>query len=129
LQNWIAVVYTSVDTRTGWSAILSDIIVVIRNEQGAGMSSIEGDPVIVLLTSEGIAIDQQPVMLRSAVAIFANLPAGFYTVIARHPLLSPTEARQDIVLQRQQMSGIKFIYAEPDRQLVRIELQEESLNG
>jgi hypothetical protein len=65
----------------------------------------------VLLTSEGVAIDQQPVMLRSAVAIFANLPPGFYTVIARHPLLPLTEARQDIVLQRQQMSGVKFIYA------------------
>jgi hypothetical protein len=122
------VAYTSVYSRILWSTRLSDIIAVIRNQQGAGMSSIEGNPVIVLLTSEGITIDQQPVMLRSAVAIFANLPPGFYTVIARHPLLSPTEARQDIVLQHQQMIGVKFIYAEPDRQLVRIELQEESLD-
>jgi hypothetical protein len=92
------------------------------------MSSIEGDLVIVLLTAQGMAIDQQPVMFRSGVAIFANLPPGFYTVIARHPLLSPTEARQDIVLKRQQMTGVKFIYSEPDRSLIRIELQEESLD-
>ena len=50
------------------------------------------------------------------------------TVIARHPLLSPTEARQDIVLKRHQMTGVKFIYSEPDRSLIWIELQEESLD-
>jgi hypothetical protein len=108
---------------------VSDIIAVTRNQQGVGMSSVDGDLIIVLLTAQGVPIAQQPVMLRSAVAIFANLPAGFYTIFARHPSLNPTEARQDIALRDQQMVGVKFIYSEADRQLIRIEVQEESLNG
>jgi hypothetical protein len=108
---------------------LSDIIAVIRNQQGVGMSSVDGELVIVLLTSQGTLIDQQPAMLRSAVAIFANLPPGSYTVLARHPSLTPTEARQDVILQNQQMVGVKFIYSEPDRRLIHIEIQRESLNA
>jgi hypothetical protein len=107
---------------------LSDIIAVIRNEQGAGMSSVDGELVIVLLTTQGIVVDQQPVMLRSAVAIFANVPSGFYTVLARHSSLDPAEARQDIVLKESIMLGVKFIYSELERRLIRIELQEEPLD-
>lgn len=107
---------------------MADIIAVIRNEQGAGVASVDGEYVVVLIASNGVVIDQQPVMLRSAVAIFANLEPGQYTVLARHTSLSPTEARQDVVLQSNIMMGVKFIYSEAERQLVRIELQEERLD-
>lgn len=108
---------------------LSDIIAVIRNAQGVGMSSIDGELVVVLLATGGIVIDQQPVMMRSGIAIFGNLPSGSYTVLARHASLDPTESRQDVVLQNNVMLGIKFIYTEPERRLVRIELQEERLDA
>jgi hypothetical protein len=107
---------------------LADIIVVIRNQQGAGMSSIDGELILILLTSEGAFVDQQPVMLRSAIAIFANLAPGRYTVIARHPSLFPTEATEEILLQSNRMVGVKFIYSEAQRQLIRIEIQEENLD-
>ncbi|MGV0028364.1 hypothetical protein [Phormidesmis priestleyi] len=107
---------------------MADIIVVIRNGQGAGMSSIDGELVIVLLASEGSVLDQQPVMLRSAIAIFADLPFGEYTVLVRHRSLAPTEARQDIEIQSNVMVGVKFIYSESNRQLIRVEVREESLN-
>ncbi len=92
------------------------------------MSSIDGELVVVLLATGGIVIDQQPVMMRSGVAIFGNLPAGSYAVLARHTSLKPTEARQDVVLQSNVMLGVKFIYAEAERQLLNIELQEERLD-
>lgn len=57
------------------------------------MSSVDGELIVVLLTSEGQVVDQQPVRLTVADAIFSDLPAGRYTVIARHPSLNPTEAR------------------------------------
>jgi len=85
---------------------LSDIIAVIRNEQGVGMSSIDGELVIILLTSQGAVIDQQPVMLRSAIAIFTELIPSRYTVLARHSSLTPTQARQDVLLPRNTMLGI-----------------------
>lgn len=92
------------------------------------MSSIDGELVLVLLTSEGAFVDQQPVMLRSAIAIFAELSPGSYTVIARHPSLSPTEAVQNVQLQPNRMIGVKFVYSEAERQLLRIEIQEETLD-
>ena len=108
---------------------MSDIIAVIRNEQGAGLSSVEGELIIVLLATEGIVIDQQPAMLRSEVAIFGNLPSGSYTFLARHTSLNPTEARQDVVLQSSVMLGVKFISTESAQQLVGIELQEKRLDA
>jgi len=108
---------------------LSDIIAVIRNEQGVGMSSLDGELVIVLLAMGGVVIDQQPVMMRSGIAIFGDLPLGLYTILARHASLDPTEARQDVVLQNNVMLGVKFIYTESERRLLRIELQEERLDA
>ncbi len=93
------------------------------------MSSIDGELIVVLLAMEGIVIDQQPVMMRSGIAIFGNLPLGSYTVLARHASLSPTESRQDLVLQNNVMLGVKFVYAESERRLLRIELQEERLDA
>ncbi len=101
---------------------------VIRNEQGVSMSSVEGELIVVLLTSEGQLITQQPVRVTVADAIFANLPPGRHTVIARHPALSPTESRQDIVLSDRVMLGIKYIYAEAERRLLRIEVIERPLD-
>jgi hypothetical protein len=107
---------------------VSYIIVVIRNDQGISMSSVDGDLIIVLLTSSGQVIDQQPVRFGVADAIFANLPAGRYTVIARHPALNPTEARQDITLSSNVMLGVRYFYTEIDRQLLRIEILERRLD-
>jgi hypothetical protein len=107
---------------------MSYLIAVIRNEQGVGMASINGELVIVLLTSEGQVVEQQPVSLTVADAIFSNLPSGRYTVIARHPSLNPTEARQDILLADDTMLGVKYFYAEADRQLLRVEIVERQLD-
>lgn len=92
------------------------------------MSSISGQPIVVLLPSDGQVIDQQPVRITVADAIFSNLPAGRYTVIARHPSLNPTEARQDILLADNTMLGIKYFYTEVERQLLKTEILERRLD-
>ncbi|MBW4693847.1 MAG: hypothetical protein KME27_19055 [Lyngbya sp. HA4199-MV5] len=92
------------------------------------MSSVDGELIVVLLASEGQVVDQQPVRLTVADVIFSNLPAGRYTVIARHPSLNPTEARQDIVLSDNVMLGVKYFYAEIGRQLLRTEILERRLD-
>ena len=107
---------------------MSYIIVTIRDARGVSLSSIDGELIVILLTSQGQMIDQQPVRLTVADAIFSNLPAGRYTVIARHPALNPTEARQDFVLSDNMMLGVKYFYAEADRQLLRIEILERQLD-
>ncbi len=78
---------------------------------------------MVLLTCDGFVQFQQPVTLREAVAMFFNLAAGDYTIIARHPDLNPTEVRQDVKLGEQAFYGVRFIYNEPQRRLLRIETE------
>lgn len=107
---------------------MSYLVVVIRNDQGASMSSVDGELIVVLLTSEGQVVDQQPVRLTVADAIFSNLPPGRYTVIARHPSLNPTEARQDITLSDNVMLGVRYFYTEASRQLLRTEILERRLD-
>jgi hypothetical protein len=85
---------------------LSDIIAVVRNERGVGMASVDGELVTVLLTFGGRVVAQQSVRFPVADAIFLDLPAGNYTVIARHPSLNPTEARQDVTLLEKVMLGV-----------------------
>ncbi len=79
------------------------------------MASVDGELVVVLLASDGRIIDQQPVRFTVADAIFLDLPAGNYTVIARHPSLNPTEARQDVNLPANAMLGVKYFYTESER--------------
>ncbi len=106
---------------------MSDIIVVIRNERGVGMASVDGELVTVLLTAAGRVIGQQSVRFTVADAIFLDIPSGNYTVIARHPSLEPTEARQDVFLPDRVMLGVKYFYNEAIRQLLRVELDVRSL--
>jgi hypothetical protein len=60
------------------------------------MSSVNGAFIIVLVSSDNIFQSQQSVTLQTAMAAFQDLPDGDYTVIARHPDLTPTEARYDV---------------------------------
>jgi hypothetical protein len=107
---------------------MSYIIVVIRNDSGVSMASVEGELIVVLLASDGQFLGQQPVRLRVADAIFAGLSPGNYTVVVRHPFLQPTEVRQDVVLEDQQMIGVKYCYAETSRQLQSVEILERFLD-
>lgn len=107
---------------------MSDIIVVVRNERGVVMSSIDGELVTVLLTADGRVLAQQPIRFTVADAVFLDLSPGNYTVIARHSALNPTEARQDISLPDKVMVGVKYFYDETARRLLRIELDMRNLN-
>jgi hypothetical protein len=98
-----------------WIKQMADIYVSVRNQDGIAMSSINGEPLVVLITRDGLFQDQQSVAFRTAVAIFQELPAGRYTVIARHPNTMPTEARHDVELSEKTIFGIRFIYNELPR--------------
>ena len=90
------------------------------------MPSVDGELVIVLVTRDGRFQAQRPVALQNAMALFFNLPAGAYVVIARHSGLEPTEVRQDVDLGDRDIFGVRFVYNEPQRQLLRIETELRS---
>ncbi|UBF26468.1 hypothetical protein K9N68_00150 [Kovacikia minuta CCNUW1] len=102
---------------------MADIFMAIQNQADVAMSSINGELIVVLVARDGFFQTQQPVQLRTAMALFLNIPARDYTIVARHPDLTPTEARYDIGLAETAVFGIRFIYNEPDRRLLRIDTQ------
>jgi hypothetical protein len=108
---------------------VSDIYVVIRNQADVAMPSIEGEFLVVMLTTEGIVYRQTAISLRVAAAFFLNIPRGEYSILVRHPVLNPTEARCDVNLPEQAVFGVRFVYDEPSRQLLRVETEMRLLNG
>ena len=87
------------------------------------MSSVNGELIVVLINQDGWFQAQQTVTIRQATAFFQNLPAGNYAIISRHPDLTPTESRYDVRLDEISILGIRFLYNEPERRLLRIETQ------
>ncbi len=109
---------------------MSDIYVIIRNEVDTAMTSVSGIPVVVLAKRQnGLIYDEQPVGLRYADAHFYNLPLDVYTVTAKHPLLNPMEVKQEIILGSRQIVRVKFVYLEPELQLLRIEVQTYNMDN
>lgn len=108
---------------------MSDIYVIIRNQENRAMTSVEGIPVIALARrQDNLIYDEQSVGLRFADAHFYNLPLDTYTVIARHPLLNPTEAMQNVALKAGELVTVRFVYLELELQLLRIELFSYSMD-
>ncbi len=102
---------------------MADIYIAIRNENNAAMSSVNGEFIVVLVSSDNRFQNQQSVTLQTAMAAFQDLPNGDYTIIARHPNLTPTEARYDVRVAVNAILGIRFVYNEVQYRLLRIETE------
>lgn len=101
---------------------------MIRNQTGVAMTSIEGEPVRVFIRREGLIYDEQPVSLIFADAHFYNFPLGKCTVVANHPRLNPPNAEQEIELVDREALRVRYVYLEPERQLLRVEVTPEQLD-
>ncbi|MBW4582825.1 MAG: hypothetical protein KME42_24930 [Tildeniella nuda ZEHNDER 1965/U140] len=107
---------------------MSDIYVVIRNQSDTAMPSVEGELLVVMLTTEGIVYRQTTASLRVAAAFFRNIPGGQYSILVRHSVLNPTEARYDVNLPERAIFGVRFVYDEPSHQLLKIESETRFLD-
>ncbi|EDX78008.1 hypothetical protein MC7420_7746 [Coleofasciculus chthonoplastes PCC 7420] len=107
---------------------MSDILIMIRNEAGVAMTSVEGEAIIALVKKDELIYDEQPVNLRFADAHFYNLPLGTYLAVAKHPALNPPEAEQEVTLTVREILVVRYIYLEPERQLLTIQVTSESLD-
>jgi hypothetical protein len=102
---------------------MSDIFITVRNQNENAMTSVDGVAFVAILGKDGLIIEEKPVNLRYADAQFANLTSGDYTVIVFHQSVNPPEARQDVTLSEDELLEVRFIYSEPERQLLRIRIQ------
>ncbi len=101
---------------------MSDIFVTIRNQNENTMTSVDGVIFVAILKQDGTIIQQKSVNWRYADAQFANLESGQYRVIAFHQSVNPPEAQQSVTLLEDELLEVRFIYLEPERQLLRIQL-------
>jgi hypothetical protein len=102
-----------------------DLYVVIRNQDNVAMSSIEGELLTILLLQDGVLLHTQLVDLFLAEVLFFNLPVGRYQVVAVHPSVNPAQVQQTVqIVPQTAVMGVRFIYSEPERQLLRVEVRE-----
>ncbi len=100
---------------------MSDIFVMVRNQNNIAMTSVDGIAFITLLNRDGRILAEEKVALMEADAGFDDLAAGQYTVIVRHELVEPRSAMWDVTIGNQdQVIILTFIYLEPERVLLRI---------
>lgn len=104
---------------------MPDLYVVIRNQDNVAMSSIEGELLTILLLQDGVLLHTQLVDLFLAEVLFFNLPVGRYQVVAVHPSVNPAQVQQTVqIVPQTAVMGVRFIYSEPERQLLRVEVRE-----
>ena len=100
---------------------MSDIFVMVRNQNNIAMTSVDGIAFITLLNRDKRILAEETVALMEADAGFDDLAAGQYTVIVRHELVEPRSAMWDVTIGNEdQVIILTFVYLEPERVLLRI---------
>jgi hypothetical protein len=100
---------------------MSDIFVMVRNQNNIAMTSVDGIAFITLLNRDGRILAEETVALMEADAGFDDLAAGQYTVIVRHELVEPRSAMWDVTIGNQdEVIILTFVYLEPERVLLRV---------
>ena len=98
---------------------MSDLFITIRNQNDNAMTSIEGVAFVAIIKQDGSILDRKTVGLRYADAQFPNLPPGKYTAVAFHQAVNPLEASETVILAEDELLEVRFIYLEPERQLLK----------
>jgi len=106
---------------------MSDIFVMIRNQDNSALTSIDGIAFITLLRQDGQVLAEETVELIYADAGFDDLPRGEYTVVVRHEQVQPIEATYDVIINAEdKVILLTFVYLEPERILLQIQASVES---
>jgi len=105
---------------------MSDIFVMLRNQDNSALTSIDGIAFTSLLRHQGQSIAEETVDLVYADAGFDDLPKGQYTVVVQHPHVEPTIAAHDVTIAAEdQVILLTFVYLEPERVLLGIQASVE----
>lgn len=100
---------------------MSDIFVVICNQENNALTSIDGIVFVALLEREGKVLAQETVDLIYADAGFDDLSVGQYTVVVRHDLVEPQATTYNVTINSEdEVILLTFIYLEPERVFLRI---------
>lgn len=105
---------------------MSDIFVMVRNQNNIAMTSVDGIAFVTLLTQEGRVLAEEKVDLFEADVNFDDLPLGKYTVVVRHEQVEPRSASCDVTITNEdKVIMLTFVYLELERVLLRIQTSTE----
>ncbi|GAB4380870.1 MAG: hypothetical protein Kow00121_38060 [Elainellaceae cyanobacterium] len=105
---------------------MSDIFVMIREQENVALTSINGIPFVALLRQNQQTLAKETVDLIYADAGFDDLPLGQYTVVVWHECVEPQEATYDVSIDtHDDVILLTFIYLEPEQILLQIRTARE----
>lgn len=101
---------------------MSDIFVLIRDQDNIALTSIGGVPFIAQLKKSKQILVEEMVDLIYADAGFDDLPVGEYTVVVQHAQVEPGEAVYEVMLDAEdEVVLLKFVYLKPEHILLQIQ--------
>jgi hypothetical protein len=105
---------------------MSDIFVMIRNQDNTALTSIDAIAFMTLLRQNSQLLAEEIVDLVYADAGFDDLPLGHYTVGVRHESVEPQEATCAVTIDAEdEVILLTFVYLEPERVLLGIRASTE----
>lgn len=105
---------------------MSDIFVMIRNQDNIVLTSIDGIAFSTLLWQENRLLAEEEVELIYADAGFDDLPVGKYIVAVRHERVEPQEVTYDVAIASEDdVIMLTFVYLEPERVLMGVRASVE----
>lgn len=100
---------------------MSDIFVMIRNQDNIVLTSIDGIAFSTLLWRDNRLLAEEKVELIYADAGFDDLPVGEYIVAVIHEGVEPQEVTYDVeIASEDDVIMLTFFYLEPERVLMGV---------
>ncbi len=105
---------------------MSDIFVMVRNQNNIAMTSVDGIAFVTLLTQQGRVLAEETVDLFEADVNFDNLKKGKYMVAVWHEGVEPRSATCSVkITDEDKVIMLTFVYLELERVLLGIQTSTE----
>jgi hypothetical protein len=105
---------------------VSDIFVMLRNQDNLALTSIDGIAFVTLLRQDEWIVAEELVELIYADAGFDDLPLGKYTVVVRHKSVEPLEVKYEVTIAAEdEVVFLTFVYLELERVFLKVKASTE----
>jgi hypothetical protein len=105
---------------------MSDIFVLVRNQDNVALTSIAGIPFVARLQQNGIILAAETVDLIYADAGFDDLPLGNYVVTLHHERVEPRDVSHKVTITApDEVILLTFVYLEPEQILLIVQTARE----
>ncbi|WP_416670602.1 hypothetical protein [Egbenema bharatensis] len=105
---------------------MSDIFVLVRDQDNVALTSIAGIPFVARLQQNGEILAAETVDLIYADAGFDDLPLGHYVVTLHHERVEPKDVSYEVKIDlSDEVILLTFVYLEPEQILLNVHAARE----